>query len=62
MPKITIDRETCEECGDCVEACPVPGVLEVFEGVPIVNDEDSCTLCGLCEKACPTDSIKAETL
>jgi len=51
VPTVEIDKDVCDNCGDCVDVCPV-GVLEKTEdGVKVVN-EFECTLCEDCVDAC----------
>ena len=49
------DREKCVLCGSCLEACPIPGSLQIFE-----DELLKCDLCGgdpQCVKFCPTDAL-----
>ncbi|MBW1973906.1 MAG: ferredoxin [Deltaproteobacteria bacterium] len=59
MFKVTVNKETCEGCGECVDVCP----SEVFEmkddKAEPVNMEE-CVGCESCVDACPTDSITVE--
>lgn len=47
-----IDKNTCLECGACIEACHFGAISSDF-----VIDEISCEGCAYCEKICPTKSI-----
>ena len=53
---ITVDAETCTECGSCVEACPYHGIrLHPETNIPII-----CDLCGgdpYCTKHCVPGAI-----
>ncbi|MGL1901519.1 MAG: 4Fe-4S binding protein [Fibrobacterales bacterium] len=53
---VTILKDKCTGCGDCVEVCPTDA-LEVIDGLCIV-DEDECTDCGACVDECPEDAIE----
>ncbi|BAW30987.1 MAG TPA: DNA-directed RNA polymerase subunit D [Methanothermobacter sp.] len=55
-PRITIGEE-CDQCHECIKACP-RGILEEDEsGKPkIVNIED-CTMCKSCMRACEKGAI-----
>ena len=71
-----VDIEKCNNCGLCVEVCPVerPGdhegrlhqVKAIYRpptrAVPdaYVIDMDYCTRCGKCVEVCPTDAIDLE--
>jgi Pyruvate/2-oxoacid:ferredoxin oxidoreductase delta subunit len=39
-------------CSACYERCPVPGAIEMRQGVPSVVP-DACTGCGVCHEVCP---------
>ena len=45
-------EDLCTSCGQCVEACPVPGALRIEEG-RLLLDESRCVNCGKCVAACP---------
>jgi electron transfer flavoprotein alpha subunit len=54
VPKV--DKEKCEGCGDCVDACPT-------EAISLVNNKaqisaDDCSECFACVDACPTQAIE----
>lgn len=39
-------------CAACVERCPVPGAMQMSQGMPSVV-LDACTGCGICHHVCP---------
>ena len=52
---LIINNEKCpENCSDCVDVCPIPGVLYISNGKVQVNDSH-CVYCGACKIACPTE-------
>ena len=51
---VTIDKEKCTSCGQCVEACPVESIT--MDDVAKV-DEDTCVDCGSCVEECPSEAI-----
>jgi Pyruvate/2-oxoacid:ferredoxin oxidoreductase delta subunit len=51
------DPETCAECGDCVEICPINAIDEVPDESPRVN-ESICMGCGVCALECSTGAMK----
>lgn len=59
IPQISIDEEKCNNCGDCIKACP-KGVFEEKDGKLAIKDEKDCTLCMECVKVCPEEAISIE--
>lgn len=58
--EVTVNRERCDLCGKCVEAC-LRHVLEL-DGEVKVAEPEKCNLCGECKKVCPRDAVRAEQL
>ena len=54
---IIIDKEECNGCSTCLDACEVGAIYLVDEKAHI--DESLCTLCGKCIEVCPTQAIQA---
>ena len=61
MWQVTVDKEVCTGCGECVEVCPV----EVFE----LNDDksepvnaDECLGCESCVEVCEAGAITVEEI
>jgi MinD superfamily P-loop ATPase len=54
MPEI--DREKCDLCGLCVEACK-GGAIVIKSGVIIVIETEACGWCTVCEAVCPTGAL-----
>ncbi len=50
-----VDKEKCEACSDCVEACP-NGSIAIVEEKAQVNKDD-CIDCGACVDACTKGAI-----
>ncbi|MGQ4914914.1 MAG: DNA-directed RNA polymerase subunit D [Candidatus Asgardarchaeia archaeon] len=59
MPKIIVDTNKCDLCGDCVAACP-RNILSIKNEALIIGDLLRCTLCKACEESCPIDAIHVE--
>jgi Fe-S-cluster-containing hydrogenase component 2 len=55
---VIVDRERCDGCGTCVEACP-NGAISLEMGIAKIDDE-LCTCCEACVSLCPTEAIKVE--
>jgi len=51
-----IDRDICDLCGDCLEACPT-GALSI-SARELSIDYDLCAYCGDCEDVCPKGAIR----
>jgi 4Fe-4S ferredoxin len=43
-----------ESCHDCIDVCPIPGVLYLSDGKVLVNDS-YCVYCGACKITCPEE-------
>ena len=56
---IKIDREKCNGCGACANACH-EGAIEMIEGKAALTREDYCDGLGDCLPACPTGAISFE--
>ena len=57
MYMITIDTDSCEGCGDCVETCP-SSMFELKDGKAVlVGNQDDCLGCEACVSICRTSSI-----
>lgn len=54
LPKLHIDTETCIQCRECEENCPVHGI-DVDADPPRV--QEPCIFCWRCVNVCPTLSI-----
>ncbi|MGD0622654.1 MAG: DUF362 domain-containing protein [Thermacetogeniaceae bacterium] len=53
--RFEVDREKCEGCGDCVEACPQQAVFLKEEKSTITRE--NCIGCGECATVCPAKAI-----
>ena len=52
---LRVNSEKCPEgCHDCVDVCPIPGVLYLSDDKVQVNDSH-CVYCGACKIACPEE-------
>jgi heterodisulfide reductase subunit A-like polyferredoxin len=53
--RIEFSPSKCDQCGDCIEACPYDMLKLKDEGnLPIVG---FCNLCGKCIEACPEKAL-----
>ncbi len=51
------DPDTCLECYDCVEACPINAIKSNGDGA-IEIDQDLCVGCGVCALGCENGAMK----
>lgn len=56
ITEYTIDRDSCNGCGECVRACPADAVYLDVQGKARI-DQSKCTQCGDCVVACPQNAI-----
>jgi uncharacterized protein (DUF362 family)/Pyruvate/2-oxoacid:ferredoxin oxidoreductase delta subunit len=52
-----IDEASCTRCGTCVEACPLPDVIDLKT---LKVNYQTCQRCLLCYEACPEDAISVK--
>jgi len=55
---IVVNKEKCNGCGTCVDACPSEAI-KLENEVAVIN-QDECTECGTCVDECPSDAITEE--
>jgi nitroreductase/NAD-dependent dihydropyrimidine dehydrogenase PreA subunit len=64
FPERSIDREKCEKCRRCVEACPTYGFVVDEEGFPVPHRyggmKEACLNCWNCVTVCPTGAMHLE--
>jgi NAD-dependent dihydropyrimidine dehydrogenase PreA subunit len=56
MYEITIDKEKCNGCGECVDICPAE-VLEMVDEKSSVAAIEECLGCESCVETCPESAI-----
>ncbi|CAK8714751.1 hypothetical protein GCAAIG_04115 [Candidatus Electronema halotolerans] len=56
MWEVTVDKEKCTGCEECVNNCPA-GVLELVDGKSEPVNIDECLGCETCVEVCPEDAI-----
>jgi ferredoxin len=52
---IRIDKQECNGCGSCVNACSMEA-LSLVDNIAVV-DPELCVECGVCVDECPVDAI-----
>jgi MinD superfamily P-loop ATPase len=50
-----IDRDLCQECGECISVCRFEAIAEDFTVDPV-----SCEGCAVCNRICPAGAITME--
>jgi len=56
LGSIAINSEKCPDgCSDCVDICPIPGVLYLSADGRVHVNEFSCIYCGVCKIICPVE-------
>jgi uncharacterized protein (DUF362 family)/Pyruvate/2-oxoacid:ferredoxin oxidoreductase delta subunit len=64
-PRPVIDKALCNECGTCVEHCPVnPKAVDWVSGdktKPPAHNYSRCIRCFCCQELCPQGAISVET-
>jgi Pyruvate/2-oxoacid:ferredoxin oxidoreductase delta subunit len=53
-----VDDDECQQCGVCVESCPVNAISQNGDDDLPVVDEKVCLGCGVCALNCTSDSLK----
>ena len=54
-----VDKEKCEGCEECIEACTV-GVFEMNEGKSVPVNAEECLGCESCVEVCKENAITVE--
>ncbi len=57
MPEFSINTDTCIQCHECEENCPVQGI-DIGAEPPRI--QDPCIYCWRCVTICPTLSVEAD--
>jgi len=53
---LRVNSEKCPEgCQDCLDVCPIPGVLYLSEDGKVHVNDSHCVYCGACKIACPEE-------
>ena len=57
MYEITIDKDKCTGCGECVDICPAE-VLELQDDKATAANIEECLGCESCVETCPESAIE----
>ncbi|MFZ5686711.1 MAG: 4Fe-4S binding protein [Bacillota bacterium] len=61
MYLVTVKKDKCNGCGECVSVCPVE-LLFLEDGKAEANGDIECMGCESCVAACPNDAIRVQEL
>lgn len=56
MFEVTVDKDKCTGCGECVDNCPA-AVLELVDEKSEPVEMDECLGCETCVEVCPEGAI-----
>ncbi len=56
---VSIDRDACNGCEECLEACTT-GVFEMRNGKSVTQHADECIGCESCVEICEQNAITVE--
>jgi NAD-dependent dihydropyrimidine dehydrogenase PreA subunit len=59
--RVTVDKEKCQGCEECVEACTAK-VFEMQEGKSVPLNEEKCLGCESCCEVCEEKAISVVEL
>ncbi len=59
MFEVTIDKDKCTGCEECVDVCP-SDVLEIVDGKSEVVEPEECLGCESCLEVCEAEAITVE--
>ncbi len=59
MWQVSVDKDKCEGCGECVDVCPVD-VWELVDGKSEPVNAEECLGCESCVEVCEQDAITVE--
>jgi len=55
-----VDKEKCNVCGDCVDACP-QGAINIRNGTAVIENT-LCGECGMCFSVCAVEAIREKVV
>ena len=61
MWQVTVDKDVCTGCGECVEVCPVE-VFELIDDKSEPVNADECMGCESCVEVCEDEAITVEEI
>ncbi len=60
---LRVNHEKCPQgCHDCLDVCPIPGVLYLSEDGKVHVNELNCIYCGVCSIVCPEEEALKLTI
>ena len=62
MFEITVNYDTCEACGSCIDSCPAQVFDKGEDDKPVIARPEDCLGCQTCVEVCPTGSITVKEI
>ncbi|MGD8561835.1 MAG: ferredoxin family protein [Desulfarculaceae bacterium] len=59
---IEIDHQRCNQCGICVDMCPMDVLRLGSKGYPVMRYRDDCWYCDVCVFLCPQKAVTMKDL
>ena len=59
--RVTVDRDKCKGCEECVEVCTA-NVFEMQAGKSVPVNDEKCLGCESCCEVCEEEAIRVEEL
>lgn len=58
--RVTLDRESCTQCGACTGVCPSGALILKRPQMSLEFYPDKCVVCNMCITACPVKAVSLD--